>query len=928
MHKELSLSLGIDLASVRPLASTQLYVEFLDRNAASSSVSLICASMAPCMTLYAFIGQRAVENRLCSDPSVNRWVREYSSSEFQAYTTQLEELLDRYAAEEQKTVDDLDANYRTAMELEYAFFNAFEFRTWSGVLPRSFAVDFDETLSLEDSISLMCKANPKGVDNEDKYSMLLEDYMARRKTFFDEHMPQSNTPFRREVVRDFLQKMTDFEVEMRIPVEHSGILTGLTRHWLRNIGKRIALRDYATNVLEFTLRRLPVVHVITHNWSKDMVTSALEASSFLPDRIVVHSNDLGYDDNGDSTGCIFGRLSGPVHKSDVFREISAGMAKYDDYYRPSVFVGDSLGDLSILLDVDIGILVGCRESTQGRLSTLGITLKPLEVLIVDLMEGKTMPPSASPVLYLADSWAHIGFCLFGRPYVSLWINAHRHSSKLVCEVARMPTVLSIAGSDSGGGAGIQADIKACAANGAFAATAITALTAQNTVGVSGVELTSNDMLRSQIDAVLNDFRVDAIKTGMVPNESAARIIAQAFVSHAIGALVVDPVMVTSSGSLLMPAEEAEGICRTLFPLASVVTPNIHEACSLLKIPSIRSIKEMEAAAKALFELGPAYVLLKGGHMIEDQTAGKVVDVLYDGVTFEHISGDYVPSPNTHGTGCTLASAIAANMAKGMAVPEAVLQAKSYLSRIIQRSRYMRMGEGPHGPLDHMALYTSSTLGHRRRINAINLSVYAVTDGDLNKKWGRSMVDAVSAAVAGGATVVQLREKRSSSADFLATALAVKEVTAATGVPLIINDRVDIALACGADGVHLGQDDMPVAVARKLLGAHMILGVSAKTVEQALRAERDGADYLGVGAVFGSSTKSDAVNIGIEGLARVRAVTDLPIVAIGGITNGDSVQSVIRQQVQGAAVVSAIFDSDDVEAATRILAKDIEDARLP
>ena len=928
MHKELSSSLGIDLTNVRPLSSTQLYVDFLDRSSASLSVSVICASLAPCMSLYAFIGRRALDNGLCADVSSNRWVREYSSDDFQSYAEHLETLLDKYAAEEQKTTDDLDLSYRTAMELEYAFFNAFEFRAWSGVVPLSFSVDFDETVSLEDSISLMCKANPKGVDNEDKYEVLFQEYMGKRKAFFAEHMPQSNTPFRREVVQEFLQRLTAFEVEMRNPVEHSGILTGLTRHWLRNIGRGVALRSYATHVLEFTLRLLPVVHVITHNWSKDLVTSALEASSFLPDRIIVHSNDLRYDDNGESTGCIFGDLSGPVHKSEVLREISTHSAKDGKAYHPSIFVGDSLGDLSILLDVDIGIMVGCRQSTENHLKTLGISLKPLEVLILNLMSGTLSAQSDNPVIYLADSWAHIGFCLFGKPYASLWMNAHRNAASLICEVARMPTVLSIAGSDSGGGAGIQADVKSCAANGAFAATAITALTAQNTVGVSGVQLTSDEMLQSQINAVLTDFKVDAVKTGMVPNENSARIIAEAVIKFALGSVVVDPVMVTSSGSLLMPLSEAEGIRQTLFPLATVITPNIHEACSLLNISSIRSISEMEAAAKALFDFGPAYVLLKGGHMIEDQKAGKVVDVLYDGTSFEYISGDYVPSPNTHGTGCTLASAIAANIAKGFAVPHAVREAKSYLSQILQRSRFMRMGEGPHGPLDHMALQAASMIGHRRRLNRIDLSVYAVTDSKLNKKWGRSATEAVAAAIAGGATVIQLREKDVSSAEFLATALAVKELTASAGIPMIINDRIDIALACGADGVHIGQDDMPVATARKLIGAHLILGVSARTVEQAIRAEREGADYLGVGAVYGSNTKNDAVSIGTDGLGRIRAVTDLPIVAIGGISHGDSVRNVVRQRVQGAAVVSAIFDCDDVETATRALAKDIEDARIP
>jgi thiamine-phosphate pyrophosphorylase len=211
-------------------------------------------------------------------------------------------------------------------------------------------------------------------------------------------------------------------------------------------------------------------------------------------------------------------------------------------------------------------------------------------------------------------------------------------------------------------------------------------------------------------------------------------------------------------------------------------------------------------------------------------------------------------------------------------------------------------------------------------NAIDLSVYVVTDSGINARRGRSIEEAVAAAVAGGATVVQLREKSLSSADFYSMAKRVKAITTKARVPLIINDRIDIALAVSAEGVHLGQGDIPAAVARRMVGPNMILGVSAKTPKQALQAETDGADYIGVGAVYGTSTKSDAEDIGLEGLARVRAVVDLPIVAIGGITLGDSARAVISVGAQGAAVVSAVFDTEDVEVATRTLAVSIAAAK--
>lgn len=171
-------------------------------------------------------------------------------------------------------------------------------------------------------------------------------------------------------------------------------------------------------------------------------------------------------------------------------------------------------------------------------------------------------------------------------------------------------------------------------------------------------------------------------------------------------------------------------------------------------------------------------------------------------------------------------------------------------------------------------------------------------------------------------MIQLREKSGSSSSFLALAKRVHALTHRAGVPLLINDRIDVALAAGAEGVHLGQSDIPTSAARRLLGQGMILGVSAKTVEQAEQAARDGADYLGVGAVYATATKTDATHIGLEGLLAVRRAVDLPIVAIGGIELGERARAVIRAGADGAAVVSALFDTPDVESATRNLASDV------
>ena len=194
----------------------------------------------------------------------------------------------------------------------------------------------------------------------------------------------------------------------------------------------------------------------------------------------------------------------------------------------------------------------------------------------------------------------------------------------------------------------------------------------------------------------------------------------------------------------------------------------------------------------------------------------------------------------------------------------------------------------------------------------DFSLYLVTDRGLS--LGRSTADIVQAAVAGGATCVQLREKSCGTREFMAEARAVRAILAGTGVPLVINDRVDVALAVGADGVHLGQSDMPVADARRLTGPDMLIGVSAECVEDAVRAEAEGADYVGVSPVFSTPTKTDtAPALGLAGVAAIRAAVSLPLVGIGGIGPANA-ESVIRAGCDGVAAVSAIVSAADPEKA--------------
>ena len=211
------------------------------------------------------------------------------------------------------------------------------------------------------------------------------------------------------------------------------------------------------------------------------------------------------------------------------------------------------------------------------------------------------------------------------------------------------------------------------------------------------------------------------------------------------------------------------------------------------------------------------------------------------------------------------------------------------------------------------------------MKTIDYSLYVITDSKLSR--GRPHREVIEAAIRGGATIVQYREKSASTRQMIDEALELRDLCRARGVPFIVNDRVDIALAVDADGVHVGQDDMPAALARKLIGRDKIVGVSAENVEEARAAIADGADYLGVGAIFATATKSDAGKpIGIAGLMKIARVSTIPIVGIAGI-NATNAASVIRAGAAGVAVVSAVVSADDVERAARELRRVVDKARM-
>lgn len=261
----------------------------------------------------------------------------------------------------------------------------------------------------------------------------------------------------------------------------------------------------------------------------------------------------------------------------------------------------------------------------------------------------------------------------------------------------IPNVLSIAGSDPSGGAGIQADIKAISANGAYAMAAITALTAQNTQGVSGIHFIPPDFVRAQIASVFEDIRVDAIKIGMIANAEIAHAVSAALENCTETPIVLDPVMIAKGGALLLQPDAVTTLRDKLVPLATLLTPNLLEAAHLLGAKTAVTRDAMAAQGAELCGLGASAVLMKGGHL----DAPDSPDCLVIGQDVTWFEADRIETANTHGTGCTLSSALAAQLAKGLTPVEAVRAAKAYVAKAIQQAGALSVGSG-HGPTHHFA----------------------------------------------------------------------------------------------------------------------------------------------------------------------------------------------------------------------------------
>ncbi|WP_293268076.1 bifunctional hydroxymethylpyrimidine kinase/phosphomethylpyrimidine kinase [Neptunomonas sp.] len=276
---------------------------------------------------------------------------------------------------------------------------------------------------------------------------------------------------------------------------------------------------------------------------------------------------------------------------------------------------------------------------------------------------------------------------------------YNHSSSTA-----VPVALTIAGSDSGGGAGIQADIKTFSALQVYAASVITAVTAQNTLGISAIHSIPCDIVTAQLRAVLEDLDVSALKIGMLGDALIIDAIALTLNEFPVNSLVIDPVMVSKSGNALLQPDAISLLKNRLFPLATVLTPNLPEAAVLTGLPEPQSIQEMYQILEPLHELGVPWVLLKGGHLPVDNYA---IDLLSNGEQVFEFKNERFKTKNTHGTGCTLSSAVAAGLAKGLSVEQSVKEAKNYISAAISAADTLAVGAG-YGPLHHFSLLWDKT----------------------------------------------------------------------------------------------------------------------------------------------------------------------------------------------------------------------------
>ena len=392
-----------------------------------------------------------------------------------------------------------------------------------------------------------------------------------------------------------------------------------------------------------------------------------------------------------------------------------------------------------------------------------------------------------------------------------------------------------------------------------------------------------------------------------------------FENYAPPNVVLDPVLASTGGVPLLSAEGREALLAELMPLCDLVTPNLAEAALLTGL-TVDSLETMQAAGENLLGSGVKSVLVKGGHL-----QGEPSDLLLTGTGSPSILANLrVPTPHTHGTGCFLSAAIAAYLAKHFSMSDAVKRSKDLLSRALLFP--IIAGQGPGYP--DVSAGVRETRSGRTLSERLTLlkGVYVLTDSELQPD--RSSQEITQAALTGGAKIIQLREKRLPLPGLIALARELNTATHEANALFIVNDRVDVALASDADGVHLGPEDLKPEDARSLLGPDKLVGVSVANVREAMAAAPF-ASYFGVGAIFGSKTKKDAGEaIGVGRIREIKAAfPEIPLVAIGGITL-ENIADVASAGADAAAVVSAVVNAPDMAEATVKLQRRFQTGKDP
>jgi hydroxymethylpyrimidine kinase/phosphomethylpyrimidine kinase/thiamine-phosphate diphosphorylase len=449
-----------------------------------------------------------------------------------------------------------------------------------------------------------------------------------------------------------------------------------------------------------------------------------------------------------------------------------------------------------------------------------------------------------------------------------------------------PFVLTIAGSDPSGGAGIQADLRAFAKAGVNGSAVITAITVQTEREVKATNVVPADVVAAQIDAAFAGGDVQAVKTGMLGDASIVRAVVAALMRHGARNVVVDPVSISSSGARLLDADGFEILKRELLPNATVITPNVAEAAALLGVAEPRTLDEMRDAARKLCELGAKWAVITGGHA---GSGVEVTDVLTNGAETHEIRTPRVANASIHGSGCRYSAALTAALARGADVPTAAFEAQRFVAAEIRESVTERPALG-------------------------RLYLVATPRAHLN---GFEFLSRIRAAVEGGVDVLQIRSKELDGGAYARLAERVGAIAAQANIPFIVNDRVDVALGVNATGVHLGQKDLAVDLARRIL-PQGIIGRSSHEAAHALKAIEERADYFAVGPVWETPTKPGRKASGLKYVREVAALKPgIPWYAIGGI-DAENVHEVIDAGARRIACVRAILDARDPAAAAGAL----------